>query len=70
MRTQTDGKVCAGTCKLNRNINKTMCLDTMVCVNMANDGFGKTRIQLTCNLCVILRNLDILPITRKDNEKF
>lgn len=46
-----------------------MWLDSMVlCVKMVKDRFGKTKIQLTHNLYVILRNLDILPTTKIDHE--
>lgn len=49
-------------------ISQTMRL--VSCVSVTQDGFGKTRIEFTHYLFVTLRNLGVLPVTRKDNEIF
>lgn len=48
-----------------------MWLDPMVlCVDMANNEFGKTKRQVTYNFYVILRNLDILSVMKTDSKIF
>lgn len=48
-----------------------MWLDPIVSgVIKAKDGFGNIRIQVTDKLYIILRNLDILPVTKKTMKYF
>ena len=65
------GKICAFICGLNVNTGKSVWLVPIVPgVNKAKDGFGNIRIQVTDKLYIILRNLDILPVTKKTMKYF